>query len=382
MDLQIQHDRLHPFMASIKERYSLSRLGSKKETVHIILDIAGSNLKYEVGDSIAVFPVNDASIVSRTLKALKATGDEIVHDKKGQRFTLKDFLTSHANLKGISRKTVQKLASRISEELRAPLEMLLEEGHKEALKEWMQSHELWDLIEHHREARFTPDEVVELVMPLLPRFYSIASSQKKTPDEVHLTVAYLRYETRGISRVGVCTHYLCQLAEIHQPKIPIYIQPSHDFKLPKDPNKDIIMIGPGTGVAPFRAFMEERESGNCSGQNWLFFGEWTKSHEFFYEEEWKRWQKLGMLRLDTAFSRDQPHKIYVQHLLEKNGKEIYQWLENGAYIYVCGDAHKMAKDVEETLRNIILTHGGKDLKQAQDYIKKLRTEKRYLRDVY
>ena len=382
MDLQIPHNRQHPFMASIKERYSLSKLGSKKEIVHVILDIEGSGLKYNVGDSIGVFAVNDAALVERTLKALKASGDEIVQNRHGESFTFRNYLASQANLKGITRKTVQKLITHLSEEYRAPLELLLEDGNKEALKEWMASHELWDLIEHHPEVRFTPEEVVDIAMPLLPRFYSIASSQSVRPNEVHLTIAYLRYETRGISRVGVCTHYLCQLAELHHPVVPVYIQPSNDFKLPNDPNTPIIMIGPGTGVAPYRAFMQEREARGDAGKNWLFFGEWTSSHEYFYEEEWKHWESLGKLKIDTAFSRDQEHKVYVQHRLKEKGAEIYQWLENNAILYVCGDAHQMAKDVEKVLGEIIQEHGGKDALGAREYIKRLRSEKRYLRDVY
>lgn len=382
MDVQATYSRQHPFLASVKERYSLSKLGSKKETVHIVLDIEGSGLQYEPGDSLGVFPVNDAELVKRTLEALKASGDEVVQDKKGESFAFRNYLTTHANLKGISRKTVQKLISHLPLPQKKPLELLLEEGHKEALKEWMLSHELWDLIEHHPEVHFTPQEVVDLAMPLLPRFYSIASSQKQHPNEIHLTVAYLRYETRGISRVGVCTHYLCQLAPLHQPIVPLYIQPSHDFKLPQDPDASMIMIGPGTGVAPFRSFLQEREARQDTGKSWLFFGEWTRSHEFFYEEEWEKWVKTGNLKLTTAFSRDQERKIYVQHRLKEMGKEVYQWLEQEAYIYVCGDAHQMAKDVEQALKEIIQEHGHFDAKEAQDYIKRLRTQKRYLRDVY
>jgi sulfite reductase (NADPH) flavoprotein alpha-component len=246
----------------------------------------------------------------------------------------------------------------------------------------MNSHELWDLIEHHPEVHFSPEEIVDLAMPLLPRFYSIASSQKVHPNEIHLTIAYLRYETRGITRMGVCTHYLCQLADLHHPVVPVYIQPSHDFKLTPDQDRAIIMIGPGTGVAPFRSFMQDREARGDTGKSWLFFGEWTSAHEFFYEDEWKRWEASGLLKLDTAFSRDQEHKIYVQHRLKEKGSEIYQWLERGAILYICGDAHQMAKDVEQTLKDIIQEHGNTDAAGAQSYIKRLRAEKRYLRDVY
>lgn len=380
--MNLQYDRQHPFLASIKERYQLCKSGSSKDTRHVVLNIEGSGLQYAVGDSIGVSPLNEPAFVMRMLHALKASGQEMVLDKKGQSCSFFEFLHAHANLKGVTRKMVMGLVDRLPLAPRASLEDLLKEENKEALKSWMHSHELWDLLEHFPDVHFSPQEVADFVMPLLPRFYSIASSQAFVGDEVHLMVAYLRYETRGIPRLGVCTHYLCHLAPMHQPVVPIYIQPSHGFRLPQESDRSVIMIGPGTGVAPFRAFLQERSIKGHSGKNWLFFGEWTRSHEFFYEEEWNQWHAAGLLRVDAAFSRDQTHKIYVQHKMLEAGEELYRWLEEGAILYVCGDAHHMAKDVDHALHQIIQHHGRKDEEAANHYIKHLKAEKRYLRDVY
>jgi sulfite reductase (NADPH) flavoprotein alpha-component len=182
--------------------------------------------------------------------------------------------------------------------------------------------------------------------------------------------------------LGTCTHYLCSLAELNVPEIPVYIHPSHDFKPPVESERAIIMIGPGTGVAPFRAFMQERVFKGHTGHNWLFFGEWTRKNEFFYEEDWLAWSEKDLLKLSLAFSRDQEAKVYVQHRMMEHAKELYKWIEEGAYLYVCGDAHHMAKDVEKTLHTILMQEAHLTESEAHDYIKRLRKEKRYLRDVY
>lgn len=364
-----QFDRDHPFFATITERYSLCREGSKKMTMHIVLDISGSGIQYRVGDSIGILPENEQEVVAKTLKAFGLDGEEQVIDKKGRSFSFLAFLQRHANLKTVSKKLAQELSKRSGKEL---------DDSKEALSQ----HEVWDFLLQFPEVRFTAQEACELLMPLLPRFYSIASSQASVGDEIHLTVSHLNYETHGIGRVGVCTHYLCSSAPLGVPVIPIYVHPSHDFHLPENPGAKVIMIGPGTGVAPFRAFMQERESLGHPGENWLFFGEWTRKGEYFYEEEWTRWEKEGKVRLSLAFSRDQNEKVYVQHLMESSAEELYEWLQQGAYLYVCGDAHRMAKDVETMLHSILVSQGRMDEKTAFEYIKRLRQEKRYLRDVY
>ena len=259
---------------------------------------------------------------------------------------------------------------------------MLQESHKEALKEYLAHREIWDALQENEEVRFTPEEMVLLMMPLLPRFYSIASSQLCVGDEVHLTVAHVSYISNNYHRRGVCTHFLCEWAPMHTPIIPVYVQPQHGFTLPVDPATDLIMIGPGTGVAPYRGFMQERIANQAIGKNWLFFGERNREYDFFYEEFWQDLVHQNKLKLELAFSRDQEHKIYVWHRMQEKAAEIFEWLKSGAYLYVCGDAHQMAKDVDATLHKIVREQGQMDEASAKAYVKKLRSDNRYLRDVY
>lgn len=361
----------------MKERYILTKKGSEKDTRHIVLDLEGSGLSYLPGDSVGVLPRNSSKLVEATLKAAKASGDEQIVTKQGVELPFKEFLFSYTNLKGINRKLIQEINARGGD-----VADLLQEQNKEMLKEWIQSHEMWDLLKKFPHIHFTPQEIVDLSMPLLPRFYSIASSQSLVGNEVHLTVAHLKYETQGIERIGTCTHYLCEVAHLNAPIIPIYIQSGGDFRLPEHNETSIIMIGPGTGVAPFRAFMQEREAREAKGKNWLFFGEWTRQKEYFYEKEWADWSAQGLLKISTAFSRDQADKVYVQHRMLEAAPELYQWLEDGAVLYVCGDLHHMAKDVDVTLHKIVQQQGSLSEESAKEYVKKLRQSKRYLRDIY
>lgn len=375
--------KTNPFHSSIKERYSLSKPGTRKHTCHITLDLKGSGLTYNVGDSIGIYPRHDPKIVEKTLQALKATGDEVIADKQGNSFNLREFLTHKANISDISRKMISEIAQRQPNlQKKERLEWLLAEGNKDALKAYQESHEVWDCLKENQEVEFTPQELCLLLMPLLPRLYSISSSQKEVGEEVHLTVAYLRYNTNEQERLGVCTHYLCNLAPMQKPIVPVYVQPSHGFTLPEDPSANLIMIGPGTGIAPFRAFMQERMATGAKGQNWLFFGEWNRKFDYFYEEYWNELEAKGILRVDTAFSRDQEHKVYVQHRMLEHAGEIFEWVERGGYIFVCGDAHRMAKDVDAVLHQIVQQQGNRSEQETKEYIKRLRTEKRYLRDVY
>jgi sulfite reductase (NADPH) flavoprotein alpha-component len=379
------YSKQNPFLASVKDRYSLSKQGSKKNTQHLVLDLRESGIRYEVGDSIGVFPLHDCDLVNKTLQALKATGNELIQNKQtGERLSLVDYLTAKANITDISPKLLREVTARQPNiDKKHELEELQQESHREACKAYLQKHEIWDFLQSHEEVIFQPQEFADLLMPLLPRFYSISSSQKFVGEEVHLTIAPLEYESNGHKRRGVCTHYLCQLAELQSPVVPVFIQPSHGFCLPNDPHTPMIMIGPGTGVAPFRAFLQERILYHQSkGKHWLFFGEWNQTYDFFYEEDWKEFSQRGDLRLELAFSRDQEQKIYVQHKMWEQGVKLFQWLEEGSYLYVCGDAQRMAKDVEATLLAIIQEFGKKDIQAAKEYIKSLRQQKRYLRDVY
>ena len=360
----------HPFLSFIKERYPLTKKGSTKETWHVALSLEGANLTFKPGDSIGIFCQNSELLVSKTIAALGFGGDEKVVDKRSlQEMSLKNFLMTKASITHFSRKFLAEVYAQCGLEVIDP-------------KEVMHQHQVWDFMQAHKKARFTPQELADLMMPLLPRLYSVASSQLFNPFEVHLTVAHLKFETSGLERLGVCTDYLCKTAfvgPLEAFSLPIFVQPAHAFALPEDPTTALIMVGPGTGVAPFRAFLQERELTQATGKNWLFFGERTRQHEFFYEQEWRRWEDLGLLKLDLAFSRDQPEKVYVQDRLIEKGAEVIEWLEKGAIFYVCGDAHHMAKDVDHALHKIIETHTSFD---PAEYIKTLKKEKRYQRDVY
>ncbi len=384
IDAPTPYNKIHPFLASVKERYLLSKEGSKKNTQHIILDLKGSGLKYQIGDCIGIYPINDPELIAKTLRAMKATGNEIIVEKNSEElWKLSDFLEKKANLTDFSRKLLTEIIHRQTIlEKKKYLENLLADGNKELFKKYIDHHELWDVLEENEEVLFEVQELCNLLMPLLPRLYSIASSNNVVNEEVHLAVALLRYESNGHLRKGVCTHYLCDLVPLNEPKVPVYIQAHHGFTLPSDPQSAIIMIGPGTGIAPFRAFMQERMHQKSPGKNWLFFGEWNRESDFFYQDFWQDLESKGNLRLNLAFSRDQEYKHYVQHEMIEKGKELFQWFEDGAYIYVCGDAQRMAKDVEATLLAIIQEHGNLNETQAREYLKNLRTSKRYLRDIY
>lgn len=380
------YHRQNPFTASIKERYLLSKGHSNEKTYHLTLDLKGSDLTYRPGDSIGVFPSYDPETVQRTLNALGATGEERVQFKQGEdilRFM--DFLTNKVNLTTVSPKLLREITLRQSNgEKKQYLEELQQESERDRLKAYLAQYEVWDFLLAHAEVSFTPQEFADLLMPLLPRFYSISSSQKYVGDEVHLTIASFEYESNGYQRRGVCTHYLCEAVELHQTVVPVFVQPAHGFGLPEDAhNTSLVMVGPGTGVAPFRAFLQERLlHAQSQGKHWLFFGEKHRASHFFYEQDWLEFSRKGHLRLDAAFSRDQEEKVYVQHKMWEQGQELYEWLEEGAYLYVCGDAQRMAKDVETTLQRIVQEFGKKSETSAKEYVKDLRKQKRYLRDVY
>ncbi len=367
-------------MASVTERYPLTTPGSSKSTYHLVLDLRGSGMHYKVGDSIAIYPLNDPAIVLKILDRLGVSGDENIITKKGETVAFSEFLSSRANLNRCSKKLLTLLTERqIDSSKKSLLESVLA-ADASFVKQHLESRELWDLLHEHPEAPITPQEIADLQGPLLPRFYSIASAMEAEGEIVHLTVAVTQYATNGHLRTGVCSHFLCDLVPLHLPAVPTYLQPSKDFTLPANTDAPIIMVGPGTGVAPFRGFMQERMAKQSKGKNWLFFGECNREHDFFYEDFWMSLVNNGHLRLDLAFSRDQTEKIYVQHRLAEQAADIYAWLEEGAYFYVCGDAEHMAKDVESTLQAIIEPYHGTD--GAKAYIKALREQGRYLRDVY
>ncbi len=378
------YNKENPFLASIKDRFSLSRPGSKKNTQHLVLDLAGSGLTYRAGDCLGIFAQHDPLLVEKTINALRVNGREIVSLKQKEKTaSLREALTTHLNITEISPRLFREIALRqTNQEKKDFLNVLLEEENLQKKKEYLGQFELWDLLLAHEEVVFTPQEIADFLMPLLPRFYSISSSQKYVGEEVHLTVAQFEFESNGYMRHGVCSHYLSKLVTFHDPVVPVFVHPSHHFFLPEITDTAMIMIGPGTGVAPFRAFIQDRIFHQSGGKHWLFFGEWNRDFDFFYEEDWKSFGEKTHLILDLAFSRDQKEKVYVQHKMREKGQELFAWLEQGAYLYVCGDAQRMAKDVESTLMSIIAQHSEKGEAGAKEYLKKLRKEKRYLRDVY
>lgn len=378
------YTRHTPFNSVLKEIYCLNKPGSSKETYHVVLDISKSGIQYCVGDSVGILPAHDPLLVQKTLDALNATGQELIKDKRSlEERTLREHLMYKVNITKIHQSLLQDLLMRHTHPTKKlMLQELMDKTNHESLMSYMHSFELWDFLLEHPEVSFSAQEIVDVLPPLLPRFYSIASALDVSQDEIHLTVAMSDFETNGKKRYGVGTHFLCRLARDQKFEIPAYIQPSNGFTLPPSSDSPIIMVGPGTGIAPFRAFMQKRVADQSKGKNWLFFGECTRAHDFYYEDFWNELVSQNKLRLDVAFSRDQEHKIYVQHKMLEQKEEIWQWLEKGAYLYVCGDLHHMAKDVDAALHTIIQDVGLLSEDDTKAYMKKLRKEKRYLRDVY
>ncbi|SRR5581483_4617983 len=377
-------DRHHPAIVTIKERYLLTKPSSTKQTFHVSLDLSSIPLQFKAGDSIAVYPQNDPLLVEHLIKALKANGDEQITDpRSGSLMSLWDFLSFKANL-ARSTSSFLKLfyEYETSHDKKNSLQRMLQQDNKPLLTQYLASNDPLDLFKEYQSVDAPLQEICAQFGPLLPRFYSVASSQYLYKDEVHLTVALFSFTHQNEQRYGVGSHFLCHLSILNKTPIPIYVQPAQHFTLPADTDIPIIMVGPGTGVAPFRAFLQERVAKNAKGKNWLFFGERNRQSDYFYEEEFEMFKSQEKVRLDLAFSRDQDTKIYVQNKMQENAKDLWEWLQDGAYFYVCGDAHRMAKDVENTLQRIAQTQGGMSEEAAKTYIKSLRTQKRYLADVY
>jgi sulfite reductase (NADPH) flavoprotein alpha-component len=382
--MSIPHDKNNPFAAELIERRRLSASNGQKETSHFSVSLKGSGLTYTCGDSLGVFPTNNPASVNAFLKAARLTGDEsVLIPKDTSPITLRDAITRRLALNGPTYKFVQLLHDRATDSAeKAALAERIAEADPEKKKAWIADREFVDLLEENPSAVITAQEFVENFRRLMPRLYSISSSPAKYPEEIHLTVAVVRYETNGRTREGVCSTYLADRARLNQPDLPVFVANSH-FGLPADDTIPVIMVGPGTGVAPFRSFVMDRATRGAKGPNWLFFGDQRRSADFLYESEWNEWQKSGVLtRLDLAFSRDQAQKIYVQDRMRENGAELWKWISAGAYFYVCGDAKRMAKDVDAALHEIIAQHGGMTPEAAIEFVKQLKKAERYQRDVY
>ena len=372
------YSRSNPFRAEVLENINLNGRGSNKETRHIELSLEGSGLAYRPGDCLGIYPENDPELVERILDELDWNPNESVTiNEQGDILSFKEALTTQYEITVLSKPLLEKIAQITGN---AALRDLVATEHK--LKEYVYGRDLLDLIRDFGRWGGTPQEFVSVLRKMPPRLYSISSSLAANPDEVHVTVGVVRYTAHGRQRKGVCSNFC---AERLQPgvTVPVFIQENDSFRLPDDPDTPIIMIGPGTGVAPFRAFMQEREEQGAAGKSWLFFGEQHFMTDFLYQTEWKQWLESGVLtKLDVAFSRDRKEKIYVQHRMQENSRELFRWLEDGAVLYVCGDEKRMAKDVHETLIRIIEKEGGLSREQAEEYVANLAAENRYRRDVY
>ncbi len=370
--------RAKPFPARLVVNRRLSSPDAEKNTRHFELSLAGSGLSYEVGESVAVYPTNCPDLVDEILEALGAKGDETVPTYKGEPTTLREALLRDYSITHPTPKMLRAIAERASA---APLlNELLNPERKQELDTYLWGMEIIDFLLEHPSAKFEPAEFVSLLAKLQPRLYSVASSLKAFPEAVHFIIDVVTYESHGRKRKGVCSTFLSERSS--DSPVPVFPSKSK-FHLPEDRDAPIIMVGPGTGVAPFRAFLQERQAIGARGKSWLFFGAQREQSDFYYQDEFEKYLADGWLtRLDTAFSRDQAHKIYVQDRMTGAAGDVWKWLEEGAYFYVCGDAKRMAKDVDAALRQIVRQQGGLEVEEANEYVEKLKSEKRYRRDVY
>jgi sulfite reductase (NADPH) flavoprotein alpha-component len=371
--------RSNPFLGKLTVNRRLSGPESKKDTRHFEIDLTDWGLDFEPGDSVAVYPTNDADLVNEIIHALGAKGDEPVPAAK----TTKQFREALLHDYSITKPTPKFLKAVAERASAAPmLKELLHQDRKHDLENYLWGAEMIDFLLDHPSVKFRPEEFVGLLTKLQPRLYSVASSLRVFPEQVHLIVDIVRYESRGRLRKGVCSSFLAERAD--NVPVPVYPSSAKHFHMPEDQSLPLIMIGPGTGIAPFRAFLQERQALGTKGKNWLFFGAQREKCDYAYKEDWERFTRDGILtRLDCAWSRDQAHKIYVQHKMLKNAADIWKWIDGqGAHFFVCGDARRMAKDVDAALRKIVQEQGGKSVDEANAYVEKLKTDKRYKRDVY
>jgi sulfite reductase (NADPH) flavoprotein alpha-component len=376
-----RYDKHTPFKSEVLVNQKITGRGSSKDVRHIELSLEGSGLKYEPGDALAVIVENPPALVQEVLGALDLDAQANVTLKGGDT-TLYDALLSELEITSLNLGLLRTWAERRAvDEGPDELKIMLDSKDKQALGEFLETHQLVDVARRF-PAYFDAQALVDSLRTLGPRSYSIASSQQANPDEVHLTVAAIRYDAFGSEHWGAAsTHLADRLDEGDQ--VAIYVEPNTRFRLPANDANDIIMIGPGTGIAPFRAFVEERAARGASGRNWLFFGDRNFSSDFLYQLEWQRYLKSGLLsRLDLAFSRDQAEKIYVQDRIREQGAELWKWLRSGAHLYVCGDAKHMAADVDAALVSVIAKHAKLSQTDAESKLKDLRRSGRYQRDVY
>lgn len=370
------HNRRNPFSAELLDNIVLSGRGSAKQVHHLELSLAGSGIRYQPGDAVGVVPQNPPGLVNRLLDQLAVAGDDEIAFGE-ETVTLEQALSSRVEISSLSRPVVDAYNQFAQSD---ELKQLLDIEQADELQEWMYDRDLLDLITDFPVGGLDVADLIAALRKLQPRLYSIASSPLVDAEEVHLTVAAVQYRARGRDRVGAASGWI---TAIQDGSLPVYVDENPNFRLPVDTDQDIIMIGPGTGIAPFRAFVDERAEQGASGRNWLFFGDQHFHTDFLYQREWQAHLKSGALsRLSLAFSRDQAEKIYVQHRIREQGRELFQWIDDGASIYLCGDSSRMAVDVNDMLLQVIAEQGGLSATAAHEYLLTMQKDKRYQKDVY
>ncbi len=364
-----------PLTASLSVNQKITSRDSEKDVRHIEIDLGDSGLRYQPGDALGVWYQNDPALVKELVELLWLKGDETV-TVDGKTLTLSEALQWHFELTVNTANIVENYATLTRSETLLPLV-----GDKAKLQHYAATTPIVDMV-RFSPAQLDAEALINLLRPLTPRLYSIASSQAEVESEVHVAVGVVRYDIEGRARAGGASSFLADRVE-EEGEVRVFIEHNDNFRLPANPETPVIMIGPGTGIAPFRAFMQQRAADEAPGKNWLFFGNPHFTEDFLYQVEWQRYVKEGVLtRIDLAWSRDQKEKIYVQDKLREQGAELWRWINDGAHIYVCGDANRMAKDVEQALLEVIAEFGGMDTEAADEFLSELRVERRYQRDVY
>ncbi|OHE71163.1 MAG: hypothetical protein A2007_04645 [Verrucomicrobia bacterium GWC2_42_7] len=380
----VVYDKNRPFLAKMIESRRLTRETSDKETRLFVFDIEGSGFKYKPGDSIGIYPSNDKTEVAFILNKLQLDPNHKIQLPRSEKTeTIQEALEHHLDIMSLSRKMLEVFYERADYgETKTKLAALLDIAWENHLRAFLSETTLKELVEAFPDLNIEPHDLTHLKR-LMPRLYSIACAQNVFPNQIHIAVNIVRYQkSNGNWQKGVTSSFLTERVFLNKPMVPLFTTHS-PFKLPEKPETDVILVGPGTGVAPFRAFIQERIHQKASGRNWLFFGDRQRKSDFLFEEEWLDcFQKKQLTRMDLAFSRDQEYKVYVQDRIRENGKEIWTWLKNGAAFYVCGEASRMAKDVEKTLLDIIKKHGDLSQEQAEDFFKYMKKSKQYQKDVY
>lgn len=377
-----------PFLAKIKERYLLNKEGSTKKTYHLSLDISSSEIEYEEGDAIGILPSNPSYLVNPLISLINSNPKENVIDPREKEpfisptsYDLLEYLTKKVNLSKVTPSLLKVLKTFCSNEAdRNFFEQMLLEENKDKRASLMSSFDVITLLKKYPLYGISAQNFIESLAPMLPRFYSIASSYQKHPNEIHLLVGTFSFMIQDEIRAGVGSEFLCSIAE-HASQIPLYLHKNPNFKLPHDLSAPVIMIGAGTGLAPYKGFLEKRAYHEQT-KNWLVFGERESKVDFYYEEYLRSLEKSSILKLSTAFSRDQQEKVYIQHRLYEERATIWQWICEGAYLYLCGDAKQMAKDVIETLTTIISEMSETSLQEAKAFLQELKKAKRFQLDIY